>query len=184
MSVLSILRLAATVQTRATTWPTFDPTWYGPKPIVLAALETDVAIISASLPVFWPVLCNLPLNIVVTREVNVTLEHRRLSGGLMRGSGGAASKGAGNRDPEDDTVAVLHQGEQGELDIVESGGGAGGGGAGVLPHLQLERPQQASVRGSRLDHYGDPYIAQQVSPLSKTEFGVTYEIGGAPNARI
>lgn len=49
---------------------------------MLAALEVDIATITASLPVFWPVLKNLSINqILVTREVKVTLEHRRLSSG-------------------------------------------------------------------------------------------------------
>lgn len=145
---MSILRLAAIITTRAATYPTFDPTWYGSKPIVLAALETDLATISAAFPLFWPVLCRLPLDIVVTREVKVTLEDRRLS---VRG----AAKG--DRDPEDDAVALQRS---------ESG---------------VQQPLQAG--GSRLDHYEDPYIAQQVSPLTKTEFGVTYEIGGLPHAK-
>lgn len=40
-SVFSIWRLAAIIKSRCTTYPTFDPTWYGPTPIVLAALEVD-----------------------------------------------------------------------------------------------------------------------------------------------
>lgn len=54
---------------------------YGATPIVLAALEVDIATVTAALPVFWPVLRNLSLNIQVTREVKVTMEHRRLSNG-------------------------------------------------------------------------------------------------------
>lgn len=91
-------RLASIVRTRATTWPTFDPTWYGTTPIVLAALEVDCATICAALPVFWPVLRQLNINqILVTREVKVTLEHRRLStGGTTRAS----------NDPDDDGIEL------------------------------------------------------------------------------
>lgn len=60
---------------------TRKPLGYGATPIVLAALEVDIATITAALPVFWPVLRNLSLNIQVTREVKVTMEHRRLSSG-------------------------------------------------------------------------------------------------------
>lgn len=76
--IFSMLRLASIVETAATTSPTFDPTWYGSTPIVYAALEVDVATITAALPVFWPVLVNLSnrTHILVTREVKVTLEHR------------------------------------------------------------------------------------------------------------
>lgn len=43
-----------------------------------AAIEVDIATISAALPVFWPVLVDLSgrTQILVTREVKVTLEHR------------------------------------------------------------------------------------------------------------
>lgn len=77
-SVFSILRLASIIDSTATTSPTFDPTWYGATPIVYAALEVDVATITAALPVFWPVLVNLSnkTHILVTREVKITLEHR------------------------------------------------------------------------------------------------------------
>lgn len=77
-TVFSILRLASIIDTAATTSPTFDPTWYGSTPIVYAAIEVDIATISAALPVFWPVLVDLSgrTQILVTREVKVTLEHR------------------------------------------------------------------------------------------------------------
>ncbi|KAL1870145.1 hypothetical protein Daus18300_005209 [Diaporthe australafricana] len=94
-SIFSIWRLAAIVETRATTSPTFDPTWYGPTPIVLAALEVDVATICAALPVFWPVLQQIDMSqILVTHEVKVTLEHRRLS------TGGTID------DPDDDGIEL------------------------------------------------------------------------------
>ncbi|KAG6355728.1 hypothetical protein INS49_003692 [Diaporthe citri] len=94
-SIFSIWRLASIIETRAATYPTFDPTWYGPTPIVLAALEVDVATICASLPVFWPVLQNIDMSqILVTREVKVTLEHRRLS------------TGGTDNDPDDDGIEL------------------------------------------------------------------------------
>lgn len=76
---MSVWRLAAILKSQATTYPTFDPTWYGPVPIVLAALEVDLAMACASLPVFWPVLQQRMPVIFVTREVQVTHSHRRLS---------------------------------------------------------------------------------------------------------
>ncbi|CAN8101887.1 unnamed protein product [Discula destructiva] len=94
-SMFSVLRLASIMQSAATTYPTFDPTWYGPTPIVYAALEVDIATVTAALPVFWPVLRELHLSqILVTREIKVTLEHRRLS------TGGTAT------DPDDDGIEL------------------------------------------------------------------------------
>lgn len=77
VNMLSIWRLQSIVETRATTLPTFDPTWYGPTPIVLSSMEVCLATICASLPVFWPVLKkNLGPYIMVTHEVRVTRESR------------------------------------------------------------------------------------------------------------
>jgi len=74
VNVLSTWRLALLVQTRASTSPTLDPSWYGCEPIVLAALEIDLALICASLPVFWPVIEKSLGSIFVTYEVEVTRE--------------------------------------------------------------------------------------------------------------
>lgn len=80
VNMLSIWRLQSIVETRATTLPTFDPTWYGATPIVLSMLEVGLANICASLPVFWPVLKKqLGPYIMVTHEVKITRESRRNS---------------------------------------------------------------------------------------------------------
>lgn len=147
-SILSIWRLASIVRTRATTYPTFDPTWYGPTPIVLAALEVDIAVISAALPVFWPVLRNLQLNILVTREVKVTMEQRLLSN---KGAPGPPRRSSG--DPDDDAI-------------------------------ELHRSESGLQQGSDKDHYyKDPYVQQQVDPLSRAEFGTTSQVGVIPLER-
>ena len=67
------------VKSRAGTYPTLDPSWYGCEPIVVAALEVNLATICASLPVFWPVLEQSMGWIFVTQEVHVTREVRRFS---------------------------------------------------------------------------------------------------------
>ncbi|TEA16146.1 hypothetical protein C8034_v001061 [Colletotrichum sidae] len=79
--MLAAWRLAALIGSRAGTYPTLDVTWYAPVPMVLTALEIDVAAICASLPVFWPVLKSSMGNIFVTHEVKVTVttESRQLS---------------------------------------------------------------------------------------------------------
>lgn len=81
VNMMSIWRLQSIVETRATTLPTFDPTWYGTTPIVLSSMEVHLATICASLPVFWPILKkNLGPYIMVTHEVKVTREYRRWDG--------------------------------------------------------------------------------------------------------
>lgn len=54
--VCSVVRFASIVAHKASTWPTFDPSWYAATPIVLSILEVDIATTMASLPVFWPYL--------------------------------------------------------------------------------------------------------------------------------
>lgn len=65
------------VEHKATTYPTFDPTWYSPISIVLAAVEVDMAIVCASVPVFWPALREGWGKIFVTKEVEVSHADRR-----------------------------------------------------------------------------------------------------------
>jgi hypothetical protein len=70
------------VETRATTSPTFDPTWYGATPIVLSSMEVYLAVICASLPVFWPVMQKtIGSVIIVTHEVKITVStaHSKVS---------------------------------------------------------------------------------------------------------
>ncbi|KAF3070988.1 putative integral membrane protein [Daldinia childiae] len=80
VNLLSIWRLQTIVASKAGTYPVLDPTWYGPKSIILAALEVDLASICASIPTFWPALTHAFLNtIFITQEVHITHQHRRLS---------------------------------------------------------------------------------------------------------
>ncbi|KAI0172994.1 hypothetical protein GGR52DRAFT_431026 [Hypoxylon sp. FL1284] len=75
--VFATWRLVTILEHQVATWPTRDPTWYGPISIVLAVLEVDAASICASVPIFWPVLRQLNWGkIFVTQEVNITRETR------------------------------------------------------------------------------------------------------------
>ncbi len=80
VNIFSVWRFATTIEHQAATYPTFDPTWYGPVSIVMAGLEIASACICASVPVFWgPMLgtaSQLLGQIFVTKEVHVTTEHR------------------------------------------------------------------------------------------------------------
>ena len=70
--IFSVWRLATIVEHEAGWEPEMDFTWYGPISIILASLEVDVAILAASVPVFWPVIESSFPGIFVTREVHVT----------------------------------------------------------------------------------------------------------------
>ncbi|KAF2091648.1 hypothetical protein K490DRAFT_14541, partial [Saccharata proteae CBS 121410] len=72
---ISIIRMASIVATQAGQYPTKDPTWLSPPAIILSCIETDIAILCASIPIFWPVLSVLSLgSIFVTNEVIVRAE--------------------------------------------------------------------------------------------------------------
>lgn len=152
VNFLSIWRLQTIVENQAATWPVLDPTWYGPKSIVLAAIEVDLASICASVPVFWPVLTESFGKIFVTQEVHVTHTHRRLSG----------EDGYELRRPD-------------ELDF---GGGGHGGSGSVTPgghHSRLGSEASLSKPGSRqmMRHYSshtsvhdaDKQMVNNVTPL-------------------
>lgn len=76
VNVCSVIRLIALVETKAGTYPTLDPSWYGCTAAMLSVLEVNIATICASLPVFWPVIRENLGRILVTYEVDVTHEAR------------------------------------------------------------------------------------------------------------
>lgn len=70
-TICSISRFIVIVDNRATTYPEFDPTWYGGTGIALSVLEVNIATIVAALPVFWPLLRRNIDRIFITHEVEV-----------------------------------------------------------------------------------------------------------------
>lgn len=159
-----------------------DPTWYGPKSIVLAAIEVNLATVCASVPVFWPMITQGLGKIFVTQEVHVVHQHRRLSGEerCQRGYGGggviAGSDICGEDDDHDHyelrvsesgTTSHSRGGSESSLTLVRS---KTGGGATVLTKQQREvgaPPIPALVHSSHHhnQHYSDKYVASRVAPL-------------------
>ncbi|KAL5120583.1 hypothetical protein ACEQ8H_001602 [Pleosporales sp. CAS-2024a] len=70
----SIWRLIEISDTQAATHPYLDFTWFAPLAIILSCLEIDLAIICASMPIFWPVIEKSFAAIFVSYEVDVTEE--------------------------------------------------------------------------------------------------------------
>jgi hypothetical protein len=70
----SVWRLHGIVETRAATYPYVDFTWWSPTMIVLSCLEVDLAIICASMPIFWPIIEKSLSAIFVSYEVQVVEE--------------------------------------------------------------------------------------------------------------
>ena len=83
---LSVWRVYETIIYRGGWVPTRDPTWYGPKSILLIILEVNVASICASVPIFWPVLRDKlgALHVFVTHEFSVNYEARESISSLRK----------------------------------------------------------------------------------------------------
>ncbi|KAF1934771.1 hypothetical protein EJ02DRAFT_439661 [Clathrospora elynae] len=78
----SVWRLHGIVSTKGGTYPYADFTWWSPTIIVLSCLEVDLAIICASMPIFWPIIERSFVAIFVSYEVKV-VEERVSDCGLM-----------------------------------------------------------------------------------------------------
>lgn len=95
--ICSISRFATQIHSRATTYPSFDPTWYGPSTTVLSVLEVDLATIVASLPIFWPHLRRNIASILVTHEVEIKITRDSV---YVRENGGSAPSNGAHWDVE------------------------------------------------------------------------------------
>ncbi|KAF7448270.1 hypothetical protein A1F99_076340 [Pyrenophora tritici-repentis] len=70
----SVYRLHGIIITRGATYPYVDWTWWAPIMIVLSCSEIDLAIICASMPIFWPIIEKSFHAIFVSYEVEVVEE--------------------------------------------------------------------------------------------------------------
>jgi hypothetical protein len=77
---------------RVGTVPYFDPTFATPAIYIFSVLEIDVAILCASIPIFWPLVTSLaPNKILVVNEIEIRTDRRESQaiGLAEQGSGGA-----------------------------------------------------------------------------------------------
>lgn len=139
VSVFSIWRLATIIAHKAATSPTFDPTWYGPISIVLAAVEIDSAMICASVPVFWPVFRSAGFQIFITKEIKVTSEQR------LSSSDGLELRGDGPGIFNSSAMGSMH---------------SRAGSEETLTNVEI-RLAAAKTQG----HYTDKYVMELVDPL-------------------
>jgi hypothetical protein len=57
----------------------YDPTWYAATTVALGNIEVHLAVVCASLPVFWPNLERVWNKIFVMQEVSVKVEYGHMS---------------------------------------------------------------------------------------------------------
>lgn len=69
--MISVWRLQSIVDHSAGLAPYPDFTWWTPISIILSCLEIDLAIICASMPIFWPVIQKSLSAIFVSHEIEV-----------------------------------------------------------------------------------------------------------------
>ncbi|KAK1566070.1 uncharacterized protein LY79DRAFT_529490 [Colletotrichum navitas] len=78
VNCVSVARYVTILQHKSATYPTIDFPWYAPVSIVLACVEVDLAMVTSSIPIFWPVIRQAFPGIFVTKEVEITCEVRRM----------------------------------------------------------------------------------------------------------
>ncbi|CAE7193894.1 hypothetical protein PTNB73_08721 [Pyrenophora teres f. teres] len=71
---ISVYRLYGIIATQGATYPYVDWTWWSPILIVLSCSEINLAIICASMPIFWPIIEKSFQAIFVSYEVEVVEE--------------------------------------------------------------------------------------------------------------
>ncbi|KAL6710174.1 hypothetical protein ACN47E_009965 [Coniothyrium glycines] len=75
--LMAVLRLWSTLKHSQSAIQSFDFTFWYPEVLIISCLEVDFAIMSASMPIFWPTVIASWTDIFVTNEVRVT-HHQRL----------------------------------------------------------------------------------------------------------
>jgi hypothetical protein len=138
LGAISIWRLVTIVRHRAGTYPILDFTWYAPISIILSALEVQIAIVLASIPIFWPVLVELGFGkILVVREIQVQTEHRQ----------------SDDNSSDYEVASVYSERDQmNKLDKQQS----------------LERKTSSNLSQRHENHYNDEYTLDLVDPFSKS----------------
>lgn len=77
VATLSVARVISLSIRRVGTVPVFDPTYATPTVYIFSVLEINVAILCASIPIFWPLVTSLGSNkILIVNEVEVRTERR------------------------------------------------------------------------------------------------------------
>ncbi|KAF1849755.1 uncharacterized protein K460DRAFT_390421 [Cucurbitaria berberidis CBS 394.84] len=70
----SVWRLYSIVAHRAATYPYLDITWFSPTMVILTCIEINLALICASMPIFWPVIEKSFASILVSYELEIVEE--------------------------------------------------------------------------------------------------------------
>ncbi|KAF2735823.1 hypothetical protein EJ04DRAFT_179467 [Polyplosphaeria fusca] len=173
VAALAVARIIALAIRRAGTVPIFDPSYAAPAIYICSVLEVNIAILLASIPIFWPLVESFATNkILVVNEIEVHTSRRAsmrdsesgfidigdnggrasrmsitISGKNGRGAFTKPSTSASNKD-----IAI----ELGRRVSQESG-------RGLAPKHSVDSFGSGSRTGS-IEHYQDRYVAEWVVP--------------------
>ncbi|KAF2013973.1 hypothetical protein BU24DRAFT_395100 [Aaosphaeria arxii CBS 175.79] len=135
----SVWRLYTVIESRAATHPYLDFTWWPAISIILSCLEVALAVMCASIPIFWPVIEDRISQIFVTHEIRVS-EHRRLD------------------ESENENAYELEQTDKAASVKSEPSGRENS-------EEQLTRESVQVVLTDPFKHYKDEYVVAHVDPL-------------------
>ena len=92
-----------------------DPTWFASGSVVLSNVEINIAVLTASIPIAWPMLRHLGFGgIHVVREFSVGAE---LRGGGGAGGGGRSGGGTGGTGGAGSTIQLRSKDEDCEDEL-------------------------------------------------------------------
>lgn len=113
------------VNTKAGTFPNFDPTFHAALTVVLSAIEVQGAIVCASIPFFWPVFSQIALGkIVVVQEIQIQSHpiggyERDEAGSFPNKMQGRRGTGASGGTDIDSSRSGSHKGEEFKLEHID-----------------------------------------------------------------
>ncbi|EKG15959.1 hypothetical protein MPH_06925 [Macrophomina phaseolina MS6] len=142
--VCACLRLHFVVKSRAGTYPTVDPPWYAPTIILMSVLEVSLAILTASMPIFWPYLASIGNSgIKVMQEVIVRSEPR--DKGYFESHGGTS---------DETNIIARSNSDASDLRLQASNSGA--------DSRQSQRLPPGADTDRYKKYYGDPDVKELV----------------------
>ncbi|KAF2494494.1 hypothetical protein BU16DRAFT_589378 [Lophium mytilinum] len=151
VTLFSIGRLASLANSRAGTFPVFDVTWYAPPIFIFSSLEVEVAILCASIPIFWPLVASLAFGkILVVNEISV---HSAPRDSILLELGSRRRRGSVHSAGDGDVKAGGFLSARGRRLSDESEGKG-----------ELLKRTESEGQGEQERYYADRYVAGLVAP--------------------
>ncbi|OAG19000.1 hypothetical protein CC77DRAFT_1010222 [Alternaria alternata] len=139
--IVAIGRMIAMSVNKAGTEPVLDMSFHTPIVYIFAVLEVNFAIITASIPIFWPAIATLASNkIFVVNEVQIHVEHVTRNDSFDSNAGGISLS---------------------DRKITSSGGDSK---MGVITTISDQMPRKSGEKSSPINHYHKSSNASSIGP--------------------